>query len=70
MLQVGDLLVTTGFDGVFPPNLSVAIISEVGSLKEGASSYELKAIPTAGNLDNIENLFVLPPLESTQNISP
>lgn len=63
LLQVGDLLVTTGFDGVFPPNLAVAIVQEVCPLKEGAASYEIRALPAAGNLNHLETLFVLPPLE-------
>jgi cell shape-determining protein MreC len=64
LLRVGDLLITTGFDGVFPAGLKVALVKEVGCLKEGASSYELTAYPTAGNLSHLENLFILPPCEA------
>ncbi|HAZ15509.1 MAG: hypothetical protein A2Y28_05100 [Chlamydiae bacterium GWC2_50_10] len=63
LLQVGDLLVTTGFDGIFPPGLHVARVVEIGRLREGASSYELRAKPTAGSLDYLETLFVLPPFQ-------
>ena len=35
ILNTGDLLVTTGFDGVFPPGLRVAVVSKVEQLKRG-----------------------------------
>ncbi|MBS0604751.1 MAG: hypothetical protein JSS60_06915 [Verrucomicrobia bacterium] len=63
LLLPGDLLVTTGLDGVFPPGFRVAIVSSVQTLKEGASSYEIEAISTAGNLDELTHVFVLPPSE-------
>ncbi len=62
ILFSGDLLVTTGLDGVFPAGLRVAIVSNVEQLKEGASSYEIEAVSTAGNLDELLHVFVLPPL--------
>lgn len=63
LLQGGDLLVTTGFDGIFPPGLYVARVLEIGRLREGASSYELTAEPLASSLDHLETVFVLPPIE-------
>jgi rod shape-determining protein MreC len=63
LLKMGDVLVTTGLDGVFPPGFRVAIVSKVQTLKEGASSYEIEAVSTAGNLDLLTHVFVLPPLE-------
>jgi len=62
LLLPGDLLVTTGLDGVFPPGFRVAIVTSVKTLKEGASSYEIQALSTAGNLNELTHLFVLPPL--------
>jgi rod shape-determining protein MreC len=61
LLRTGDLLVTTGLDGIFPPGFSVAIVSSVQTLKEGASSYEIQAVSTAGNLDELTHVFVLAP---------
>ena len=63
LLKPADLLVTTGLDGIFPPGFRVGIVSSVKTLKEGASSYEIEAVSTAGNLDLITHLFVLPPPE-------
>ena len=67
ILSSGDLLVTTGFDGVFPAGLRVAIVSKVEQLKEGASSYQIEAVSTAGNLDELTHVFVLPPLSSSES---
>jgi hypothetical protein len=63
LLQIGDLLVTTGLDGVFPSGFRVGIVSKVETLHEGASSYEIEAMPAAGNLDDLSQVFVLPPLK-------
>lgn len=62
LIQRGDILVTTGFDGIFPPGFRVGVVSFVQPLKEGASSYEIEAVSTAGNLDELKHLNVLPPL--------
>ena len=64
LLRPGDLLVTTGLDGVFPPGFRIAQITKVETLKEGASSYELEAMPTAGDLNDLQFVFVLPPLDA------
>lgn len=67
LLKVNDLLITTGMDGIFPPSLKVATISKVALLKEGDFFYELEAIPTAGNLNELSLVFVLPPVGYDKN---
>ncbi len=62
LLQVGDLLVTTGLDGIFPPGLRVATVSKVAQLREGGAAYEIEARATAGNLDELTHVLVLPAL--------
>ncbi len=62
ILQKGDLLVTTGMDGVFPSGLNVAIVTKVHSLKEGAYCYDIEAKPTALNLEDLTSVFVIPKL--------
>jgi cell shape-determining protein MreC len=64
LLKVNDLLVTTGMDGVFPPGLHVAEVLKIDLLKEGSYAYDLVAKPTAGNLDDLKVVFVLPPVTS------
>ena len=62
IIQKGDVLITSGLDGVFPPGLKVAIVSDVKPLREGAFAYELEATPAAGNLADLTSVYVLPPL--------
>ena len=62
ILKINDLLVTTGMDGVFPPYFKVATITKIHLLKEGDYYYELEATPTAGNLNELSLVFVLPPV--------
>jgi len=61
ILKVKDLLVTTGMDGVFPPGLHVAEVTKILPLKEGDYYYEIEAKPTAGNLEDLSFVFVIPP---------
>lgn len=67
ILKVNDLLVTTGMDGVFPPGLHVGRVSKVYLLNEGDYYYELEAHPTAGNLNELSFVFVLPPVGYNPN---
>lgn len=62
LLKVGDLLVTSGLDGIFPPGLHVGIVSKLFDLEDGSFYYNLEAKPTAGNLDDLSQVFVLPPV--------
>jgi cell shape-determining protein MreC len=68
ILKLNDVLVTTGLDGIFPPNLQVATITKIDLLKEGDYFYELEAKATAGNLNELSFVLVIPPL--TQEASP
>lgn len=70
ILQAGDILVTTGMDGVFPPGLMVAEVTEIHPLKEGDYYYELDAIPTAGNFDELSMVFVIPRMNYDPNERP
>lgn len=60
LIEVNDLLITTGLDGVFPAGLNAAIVTKVFPLKIGASSYEIEAKPVVQNLDQIETVFIIP----------
>jgi rod shape-determining protein MreC len=63
-VKQGDVLVTTGMDGIFPAGLQVGQVKKVYPLHEGASSYELDAIPLIKNFDEITFVTVLPPLDT------
>lgn len=58
----GDLLVTSGLDGLFPEGLHVAIVKELEPLEEGDFAIKLFAWSTLGSLDEITHLQVLPSL--------
>ena len=62
LLREGDLLITTGLDGIFPPNLCVATVTKIGKLKEGSYAFEIEAKPTAFSLEELDIVFVMPPL--------
>jgi cell shape-determining protein MreC len=64
IIRIGDVLVTSGLDGVFPPGLKVAIVTEVRPLKAGDFAYELEATPITGDLTEISSLYVLPPMST------
>jgi cell shape-determining protein MreC len=67
ILKKGDLLVTSGMDGVFPAGLKVAVVSEIGDLEEGGYAYRIKAIPTALGIQDLNVVFVMPPLNFSKN---
>ncbi|MCB1075723.1 MAG: rod shape-determining protein MreC [Simkania sp.] len=63
LIQEGDLLVTTGFDGIFPADLPVAFVSKVEPLKEGETSYSIEAKLCASEIEDISSVVILPSLE-------
>lgn len=62
LIKLRDLLVTTGYDGLFPPGLPVAEVAAISPLGEGDYYYELEAIPAGGDLADIVTVSVLPPV--------
>ena len=61
LLRLGDLLVTTGLDGIFPADLLVGTVTKIQPLCEGGSSYSLEAEPACVDFYRISEVFVLPP---------
>jgi rod shape-determining protein MreC len=62
LIAVGDLLVTSGFDGIFPPGLFVATVSKIHPLKEGGYAFDLEAKATAENLEDLRLVSICPPI--------
>lgn len=62
IIQEGDLLVTSGLDGVFPPDLRVGKVVKVGVPKPGRHAYDIEAEPLALSMNDLEMLFILPPV--------
>lgn len=63
LLAVGDRLVTTGMDGLFPKGLDVAEVTSISPLQEGDYFYDLEAKSLAKSLDALNFVFVLLPLD-------
>lgn len=63
LIKKGDLLVTTGMDGIFPKGLQVAYVTSIDPLVEGACSYNITAKSLVENLDNLASVTILPPYE-------
>lgn len=62
LLQPGDLLITSGLDGIFPQGLEVAVVAKVQLLREGDCTYDLEALPVVEDVSEIDRVTVLPPL--------
>ncbi len=61
LIQKGDLLVTTGMDGLFPPDLHVAVVSKIFPLSSGSTTFSIEAQPLLTDLSSLSEVFVLPP---------
>ncbi len=70
ILKLKDLLVTTGFDGIFPPGLPVGEVVKISPLSEGDYYYSLEAEPAAGNLEDINEVLVLAPVGFDKDEQP
>lgn len=62
ILKEGDLLVTSGLDGVFPPGIRVGTVTQIAPFKEGSYAYDIEVRPAASNLNDLQTLFILPSL--------
>lgn len=62
IIKAGDLLVTSGLDGIFPEGIPVAYVKQVDKLKEGDFYFSIRAIPYAPHINQLADVFVLPSL--------
>lgn len=60
IVRIGDLLITTGFDGIFPKGLVTATVVAVEPLNAGDIFYKLRARAAIENIHEIEFVQVLP----------
>jgi rod shape-determining protein MreC len=67
-VQVGDRLVTSGIDGIYPPGLPVAKVAEIDR-KSVAPFARIVCTPSAGILTHRQVLLV-PPLDVTHTLPP
>jgi rod shape-determining protein MreC len=52
----GDLIVTSGMDGIYPKGIA---IGRVGSVRNGPRLFKLVTVEPAANLDRLEEVFIL-----------
>lgn len=62
LLQVGDLLITSGLDGIFPKGLEVATVSKIFPLKEGSFAYDIEAVAAYEHINDVQFVEICPPL--------
>ncbi len=62
ILKEGDLLVTTGLDGVFPQGLFVGTVAKIYDRQPGFHSYEIDVRPIVSHLNDLQILFIIPPV--------
>ncbi len=58
--RIGDLVLTSGFGGIFPKGIPVGKVVRVDQ-RPGAITPEVTLVPTA-DLDRLEEVMILPPL--------
>lgn len=61
LIRTGDLLITSGLDGIFPEGLKVAKVHTIFPLQEGAFAYDILAESTADDLLDLKFVTILPP---------
>lgn len=67
-IQVGDLLHTSGVDGIYPAGLPVARVAEVERLAEGGFA-RVTLMPVAA-VDSVRHVLVLEPLKQQLPVPP
>ena len=63
-VRVGDLLTTSGLDGVYPPDLPVAKVGAVE--RRGDSSFARVALQPLAQLDSVRHVLVLGPVQELE----
>ena len=62
LIQQGDLLVTSGMDGLFPEGIPVGIVVKVDPVKEGDASFSIEVCPLSKKIHDLSRVCVLPSL--------
>ena len=62
LILPGDLLLTTGMDGLYPPGFQAGRVQKVLSLEEGGFAYEIEAIISCPTFLRLSKVAILPAL--------
>lgn len=63
-IRIGDCLLTTGADGLFPKGLKVGFVKQVEPSKRGKFTYRIEAIAALTNVGELQYVQVLPALQN------
>ncbi|MFO1225601.1 rod shape-determining protein MreC [Roseateles sp.] len=63
-IKVGDVMTTSGLDGIYPPGLPVAVVAAVE--RRGDSSFAQVQLAPLANADAARHVLVLQPLDRAQ----
>ena len=61
IIKKGDLLVTTGLDGLFPKGFKVGIVTDVSPAQIGRLAHKIKARSILENIHEVQFVQILPP---------
>jgi rod shape-determining protein MreC len=56
-VKVGDLVVTSGVDGIYPKGLAVGRVEQV---RNGPGLFKIISLSPAANIERLEEVFILP----------
>ena len=65
-VAVGDLVVTSGIDGIYPKGIA---IGRVTSVKNGPRLFKVIAVEPAASLNRLEEVFILQPVGSNLELT-
>jgi rod shape-determining protein MreC len=65
-VAVGDLVVTSGIDGIYPKGIA---IGRVASVKNGPRLFKVISIEPAASLNRLEEVFILGPVGSNLELT-
>lgn len=65
-VAIGDLIVTSGIDGIFPKGIA---IGRVASVENGPRLFKIIAVESAASLDRLEEVFILEPVEGSKTFT-
>ena len=65
-VQEGDLVMTSGVDGIYPKGLAVGRVEQVAN---GPKLFKEISLAPAASIERLEELFILPPVETNHKFT-
>jgi len=58
-VKIGDRIITSGMDGIFPKGLLIGVVSDVGPARKGGSMFQSITVQPTVNMNRLENLLII-----------